>query len=110
MKDIFGTIPLPSPLARFGDVSPGLGIFLNLILKVLVIGASLYALFNLVLSGYSFMSASDDPKKMEQAWGKIWQTIVGLAFAAGAFVLAGIFGKIIFGDATFILSPKIPTP
>jgi hypothetical protein len=110
MKDIFGTVPLPSPLAKFGDVGTGLGVFLNLILKVLIVGAALYALFNLVLAGYSFMSASDEPKKMEQAWAKIWQTLVGLAFAAGAYVLAAIFGQIIFKDPYFILRPTIPTP
>lgn len=107
----FGKITEPSPLAKFtgtGDI--GIGNFLNLILRIMVVGAGIYALFNFVLAGYSFLSAGDDPKKVEAAWQKIWQTALGLAFAAGAFVLAGIFGYLIFGDWNAILNPAIPTP
>lgn len=87
-----------------------LGKVINLGLNVLVIGAGLYALFNLLLAGYAFMSAGDDPKKVAGAWAKIWQTLLGLAFAAGAFVLAALFGWIIFGSPDALLKPVIPTP
>ena len=87
----------------------GTGKFLNLALKLLMVGGGIYALFNLVLAGYAFLSAGDDPKKMEGAWAKIWQTALGLIFMAGAFVLAAIFGLLIFGDAGAILNPKIPS-
>jgi hypothetical protein len=111
MLDIFGTIQQPEALQNFGGVEQGgIGKFLNLIFRTMVIGAAIYALFNLVTAGYSFISAGDDPKKIAGAWAKIWQTIIGLAFAAGAFVLAAIFGQLIFGDPTFILNPSIPTP
>ncbi len=112
MKDIFGTVTPPSPLAaggKFDLLSGGIGNFLNLILKILIVGGGIFALFNLVLAGYAFMSAGDDPKKMEGAWGKIWQTALGLIFMAGAFVLAAIFGLLIFGRADAILNPSIPT-
>jgi hypothetical protein len=75
----------------------------------LIVGGGIYALFNLVLAGYSFLGAGDDPKKVEAAWAKIWQTAIGLLFMAGAFVLAAIFGQLIFGDWSFILDPQIPT-
>ena len=55
------------------------------------------------------MSAGDDPKKVASAWAMIYQTIIGLAFAAGAFVLAAIFSQLLFGDAMFLLRPTIPT-
>jgi hypothetical protein len=110
-SSIFGQINPPSSLGVYGvNVDPGMGQFLNLIFNLLVIGAGLYALINFLLAGYSFMSAGDDPKKIEGAWAKIWQTVLGLAFTAGAFVLAAIFGWIIFGSPTAILSPTIPTP
>jgi hypothetical protein len=110
MFEVIGNIPLPEPLKNFGDVEGGgIGKFLNLILQLLVVVAGIYALLNLVLAGYAFMSAGDDPKKVAGAWAKIWQTILGLAVAAGAFVLAAIFGQLIFGQWDFILNPKIPT-
>ena len=75
----------------------------------MIVGAGIYAVINLVLAGYAFMSAGDDPKKVEGAWKKIWQTMLGLAFAAGAFTLAAIFGRIIFGKWDALLNPTIPT-
>lgn len=105
-----GNIPVPAPLATFGDpANGGIGNLLNLILKVIMVGGGIYALFNLVLAGYAFMGAGDDPKKMEGAWSKIYQTALGLLFMAGAFVLAAIFGQLIFGQWDFILNPRIPT-
>jgi hypothetical protein len=105
-----GNVPLPKELSGFGDVSGGgIGKFLNLILKLIIVGGGIYALFNLVLAGYAFMGAGEDPKKIEAAWAKIWQTALGLVFMAGAFVLAAIFGKLIFNDWGFILNPQVPT-
>lgn len=106
----FGTIEAPEAISNFGDVSGGgFGKFLNVIMNILVVGGSIYALFNFVLAGYAFLSAGGDPEKVKNAWAKIWQTVIGLVFVAGAFVLAAIFGLLIFGDVDAILSPTIPT-
>ncbi len=107
----FGTIaPAQSAFGGGGD-NPGLvvGKLIQTVIWLLIVGAGVYALINLILAGYSFMSAGDDPKKVAGAWAMIWQTILGLAVAAGAFVLAAIFGQLIFDNPTFILNPTIPT-
>jgi len=70
----------------------------------------IYALFNFILAGYAFMSADNDPGKIQGAWSKIYLSILGLAFSAGAFVLASIVGKLVFGEWTALTSPVIPTP
>ena len=108
----FGTVPVPSPIAtKFGsDAGIAIGKLIQIALKGLIVVAGIYALFNLVLAGYAFMSAGDDSKKVAGAWAKITQTIIGLAVAAGSFVLAALFGKLIFDDYTFLLKPTIPTP
>jgi hypothetical protein len=101
----------PPPIEGFkGLMEGGLTTFINNILKLLIIGAGIFAVINLVLAGYAFMSAGDDPKKVAGAWQKIFQTLIGLAFAAGAFVLAAIFGQLIFGDPTALLQLKIFGP
>lgn len=111
MFQIFGTIKAPDAITgRFGTVESGaLGNLLSLVFRFLIVAGIIYALFNLVLTGYAFMSAGDDSKKIAGAWAKIWQTGIGLAFTAGAFVIAAIFSKLIFGDYTTILNPTIPT-
>lgn len=103
----FGTITAPDAVAT-DDPGAGIGGLIQQFIWILIIGASIYALFNFVLAGYAFMSAGDDPKKVSGAWSKIYQTALGLAFAAGAFVLAAIFGQLIFGEWDFILKPQIP--
>ncbi|MCK4588585.1 hypothetical protein KAT60_02090 [Candidatus Woesebacteria bacterium] len=110
-NNLFGEVKPPANIVGFeGLREGGLTTFINNILKLLIVGAGIYAVINLVLAGYAFMSAGDDPKKMEGAWQKIFQTLIGLAFAAGAFVLAAIFGQLIFGDPDALLQLKIFGP
>jgi hypothetical protein len=106
----FGTIAAPSPLAKYGT-SPGtaIGTLIQYAIWILIIGAGIYSMFNLILAGYSFMSAGDDSKKVAGAWAMIWQTMLGLSISAGSFILAAIFGQLIFGSWTFILNPVIQT-
>lgn len=108
----FGAVTIPGNLsATYGpEPGPAFGKLIQFGLRALVVGAGIYALFNLVLAGYSFMSAGDDSKKVSGAWAQIYQTIIGLAFSAGAFVLAAIFGQLLFGKPLFLLQPTIPTP
>ncbi len=105
----FGTITPPkTAFDQQGGPGAAIGGLIQTIIYILIAGAGIYALINLVLAGYAFMSAGDDAKKVAGAWAKIWQTLLGLAVAAGAFVLAGIFGQLIFGRWDFILNPSIP--
>lgn len=108
----FGIVSPPPGVIQYsgGDVTKGLPVFINNILKFLIIGAGIYSLINLVLAGYEFLGAGSDPKKIANAWGKIWQTLLGLAITAGSFVLAAIFGQIIFGDPKALLQIKIFGP
>jgi len=109
--NIFGPIDAPPGIVNFaGGGLGGISVFINLVIRFLIVGAGIYALFNLVLAGYAFMSAGDDPKKIHGAWAKIWQTLLGLTVTAGAFVLAAIFGKLIFNDFDAILQLKIFVP
>ncbi len=111
MLGIIGQINEPAQLNALGGLQGGgLGALINLITNILIVAAGIYTLFNFILAGYGFLSAGNDPKKIEAAWAKIWQSILGLTVAAGAFVLAGIFGWLIFDDAGFILNPVITAP
>ncbi len=109
MFQVFGTIT-PPPGVTKSVTNGGLTDLLSTILNLLVVVAGLYMLFNLIFAGYQFINAAGDPKTIESAWSKIWQSIVGLVLVAGSFTLAALFGQLIFGDATAILKPSIFTP
>lgn len=109
----FGQITPPPFIGPngYGDLTAGgLVQFLNNILRLMIMAAGIFALFNLVIAGYGFMSAGGDPKGIENAWNKIWQSLLGLVIVLGSFVLAAIFGYLLFGDPMAILQPKIYGP
>lgn len=114
--DIFGTIRSPFEMLGVPEYAlgpgPSFGLirFLNNVVRLLILIGGIFAFFNLILAGYGFLSAGDDPKKMASAWAKIWQSMMGLLFIVGSFVLAAIFGWLLFGDASAILSPKLYGP
>jgi len=110
MNPAVGQIARPPALNRFGNVQSGaIGVLLNLFFNIIIVAGAVYAVFNFLLAGYAFMSAGSDAKKIADAWAKIYQTAIGLAFLSGGLVLGAIFGQLIFGSATFLLQPAIPT-
>ena len=114
LAQIFGQISPPPGVKEYdvqaGQSLWGLPLFFNNIIKFIIISAGIYTLFNLVFAGYAFLSAGDDPKKMQGAWSKIWQSLLGLAITAGSFTLAGIFGKLVFNDWGALLQFKVFGP
>lgn len=107
----FDHIPAPDALSSIsGGTVQGIPLLLNVIIKSLILIAGVYAVFNLVLAGYWYMSAAGDSKRMAEANAKIWQTVIGVIVAAGSVMLAGLIGQIVFKDPSAILKVKIFTP
>jgi|SRR3989344_5025115 len=116
----YGEIKMPKYLERFIPAGyenvPGAGlvIFANAILRIFFIAAGLFALWNFIQAGWMFMASSGDPKQIGMARDKILLSIVGLLIMVSSFVLAAVFGIILFGDATALIQPKLllpgPTP
>jgi hypothetical protein len=73
-------------------------------------GAGIYAVLSIILAGYAYISAAGDSKRISDATAKIWHSVLGLIIAAGAFVLAGILGQILYGDPGAILTLRYFTP
>src|SRR3989338_1152982 len=87
----------------------GLPQFLNnLIFLVTVIGG-LVTIFNVLIAGFTYISASGDPKKVEEAWTKIWQSLLGLVIMASFVIFAGLINKIVFGGTTTPFNILQPT-
>lgn len=111
MLQVIGNINLPPGVNRWGPLAQGgLVGFLSVIFKALIIIGGIWTLLNIILAGYQFLAAGGKPDDIKNAWAKIWQSLIGLLFMAGAFVLAAIFGWMIFGDPTLILQPRLFGP
>ena len=117
IAQIIGGITPPPAIQKWmgrpeseGGAILGLIPFVNALLKLIIVLAGLFAFFNIIIAGYQYMSAGSDPKKIGGATSKIWQSLIGLLLVAGSFVLAVIFGWLLFGDPAAIISPKIYGP
>jgi hypothetical protein len=110
-----GTIESPldklAPGTKYIGSTEGAGLFLLLdnLIKFTIVIAGIYSFWNIILAGYGFLS-SPEAKDVAKAWARIYQSMYGLLIVAGAFVLAAIFGYIIFKDPTALLVPKIYGP
>ncbi len=108
---VFGPINPPPALQNYNSVDgSGLFIFLNIALKLLMVLAGIFSIFQFLLAGYGFMSAGGDVPKMTAAWARIWQSLIGLIVVSGTFVIAGVAGQVIFGDFNALLNPTIYAP
>lgn len=109
-SDIVGTVTNPLPRAYQGVTSGGLILFVTNIIRFAFVAAGIFAFVNLIIAGFQYMGAGGDSKAMSQAFGRIWGSLLGLIIIVASFALAALFGYILFGDAGFILNPKIYGP
>ncbi len=109
-QEIVGSITSPLE-GGYSSVEGGaVGLFITNVLRLFFVAAGIMALLNFVLAGFSFINAGGDSKKVEAAWTKIWQSLMGLVIIVGSFAIAAIFGQLIFKNPTFILNPVIYGP
>ena len=110
--NIFGTISPPYTGKFNNDVGLNFGpiVLFNNIIRLLFLVGGLIAFLNIVLAGLQFLNAGGDPKAIEQAWNKIWQSLVGLLIMVASFIIMAVAGILLFGSPTAILLPKLYGP
>ncbi len=108
-SSIIGT-PIKNPTKYAGLTGGGLTSFVTNIIRFAFVAAGVFALFNFIIAGYQYMNAGGDSKQLNAAWGRIWQSLVGLVILAAAFAIVSLAGFILFGKADFILNPQIYGP
>jgi len=106
MFGIFGNIT--NPATKYPSTQgEGLFNFLSNLFKLAGLIGGIFMVFQFIQAGYGYLSANNDPKKVEAAWAKIWQSILGLVIIASAFVLAGVVERL---TGISILKPSIQGP
>lgn len=115
IAQVFGQVNPPPGInpntGGYGDfASGGLAAFIVNIIRLILVGAALFTVFNLATSGYAFMSAGGDSRKIADAWAKIWQSMLGLIMTVGSFVLAALISKLVFDDYTTIFDITVFGP
>lgn len=93
-----------------GGVGGGLVGFISNGIRLFIVAAGLYVLFNLLTAGLDYITSEGDPKGAESAKSKIMNSLVGIVIIAGAFAGTAIASKILFGSYSTILNPTIYGP
>lgn len=86
---------------------PGIISFVNMLLRIVIAVAGIWVFLNIIIAGFGYISAGGDPKKVEQSWTKIWQSLVGLVVILASFIIAAAIGILFFQDAGAILNPNL---
>lgn len=107
MLGIFGNITNPYSGNYVSSQGEGLFLFLSNLFKLAGVVAGIILIVRLIGAGYTYLSAIGDPKKFQQASDTITQSILGLVIVAGAFILAGLVGRLTGID---VLNPVIYGP
>lgn len=112
---IFGEIENPitkinPDASQYESVTSGLPLFISNLLRLITIGAGIFALFNFIAAGLNYITAGGDEQKIQNSWSMILNSIYGLVIIAVSFVLTGVISYILFQDATVILKPTIYGP
>jgi len=108
MIGTFGVIN--PPVSNYKSVEVGLPAFITNIITIVFVAAGLYAFFNLMIAGFSYITAAGDEKKIMAATQSINMSLIGLVVMVAAAAVTGIISYLLFGSATAILSPSITGP
>ena len=85
----------------------GLFLFISNIFKLAGTIGGLFFIIQVIIAGYEYITAAGDAKKVDAAWSKIWQSVLGIIIIASAFTLAGVIERI---TGISILTPKLYGP
>jgi len=109
-NSIFGTIN-PPPIG-YGSIesTTGLPAFISNIITIIFVAAGLFAFFNLMIAGFSYISAAGDEKKILTATQSINMSLMGLIIMVATAAITVVISYLLFGSATAILSPSITGP
>ncbi len=110
MASVFGGINNPLPSTSYGSVNTGLPLFISNVVKVIFAAAGLFAFFNLMYAGFTYITSNGDQKKIEQAISSINMSLIGLIVMVAAAAITGVVSFLLFGSATAILQPSITGP
>ncbi|MBP9817816.1 hypothetical protein KBC75_03640 [Candidatus Shapirobacteria bacterium] len=90
---MFGQIA--SPLPKYASTQgSGLFLFLSNLFQVVAVIGGIYMIFQFIMAGYAYISASGDVKATQAAFDRIWQSILGMVIIASAFVIASVVTRL----------------
>lgn len=96
IKDVFGTITPPSPIAKLSGGDPtgatGISTFLSNLVTLIYIISVIVLLFMLLWGAFDWIVSEGDKEKLSNAQKKIINAFVGIIILAVAFAILQVLG------------------
>lgn len=111
-ESVFGPIEAPAGVSDFNDQAEGgIGVlkFISNMIKIASVVAGIWVMFNFITAGFTYVTSGDDSGAISKIGSKLSLSVTGLVLIVASYTIAGLIGLIVFGDATYILNPEIPT-
>ncbi len=110
-QSVFGPIEAPQGVSQLNDDAGGIGLllFISNMIKMLSIVAGIWVMFNFVIAGFTYITSAGDSGAYSKIGEKLSFSVTGLLLIVAAYTITGVISLLIFGDATYILNPDIPT-
>lgn len=85
----------------------GLIRFFSLLIRLIAIIAGIFAMVNFVIAGLTYIASMGNTQANINVRDRLLFSFIGLMIIVSAYTLAAIIGLIFFGDATYILNPRL---
>ena len=107
---LFGTINTPQGIEQINRQSGGdIGIifFLSNMITLITIVGGLWILVNIVMAAFIYFTGQGKPDSHTKVRDKFTMSGIGLLLMIGSYLVAALIGLIFYGNANFILEPKL---
>ena len=114
-SSVFGEIEAPAGVkelnAEAGTAGSNIGlmIFISNMIKFASIIAGVWVMFNFITAGFTYITSGDDSGAVSKISTKLSFSVSGLLLIVAAYTIIGIISLLVFGSATYIINPQIPT-
>jgi hypothetical protein len=106
-----------NPLNRwnsYGDLrgidGPGPLTLISNIFQLIALIAGLYAMLNMILAGFRYISSNGDKNAIDTAKKQMYNSLIGMLIIVMSYTIAAIIGQLLFGSAGFLFNPQIFGP
>lgn len=106
---VFGSISPPPGVSNYDNAAGGeIGIvaFFSTLLQIGTLIAGIYVLIQLIIAGWEYITA-DGANGANKVKDRFTYSIIGLVIIVTSYAIAALIGFILFGDATFIINPRL---
>jgi len=113
VSDVIGEIKPPAAVEdTYGVLGQGAGLtgFISDLIMLITIVGGIWFLINVLIGGFTLITANGDSKQLADFGGRISMMIIGLIIMVAAPLIAAIIGFMVFGDTMALLNPTIMGP